>query len=169
MRYNDAVTARRAGIREKNGNRMITVGIRGEKSVKVTNENTAASMGSGLLPVFATPSLAALMEKTCAESVQTELEEGFGTVGTLITCAHTSASPVGCTVTCKSELVEVDRRRLVFRVTASDELGPVGEGTHERFIIDNARFMKKAEEKAHSLKEMRKNAAALGKPTDSAE
>ena len=130
---------------------MIGIGLKGEKTALVTDENTAEHMLSGMLPVYATPALVALMEYTCEESVRGELGEGLGTVGSSITCSHISPSPIGCTVTCRSELIETDGRRLVFRIEAEDNLGPIGSGTHERFIIDNARFMQKVEKKRAAL------------------
>ncbi len=132
---------------------MIQVGIRGVKSAKVTEEYTAEHLLSGLLPVFATPALVALMEYTCSDSVQPELESGFGTVGSFINCKHLSPSPIGSTITCESELIEVDKRRLVFKVRACDDFGEIGSGVHERFIIDNARFMGKVSEKARALEQ----------------
>ena len=123
---------------------MIAPGIKGHLEQVVTPEMLAARIGSGLVEVFATPMMVALVERTCNESVLPLLESGQGTVGTLVNVAHTAATPVGMRVWCDSELVEVDRRRLVFRVAAFDECGPIGEGTHERFIIDTARFQEKA-------------------------
>ena len=125
----------------------ITKGIRGQKELLVTEEVTAARMGSGLLEVLATPAMIALAEGTAMESVQPLLEEGQGTVGTRLDIAHIAATPVGMTVRCETELVEVDRRRLVFSVKVSDDKELVGEGIHERFIIDNARFLQKAQGK----------------------
>ena len=126
---------------------MLTVGIRGEQSQLVTPENTAKTMGSGTLDVFATPALVALAEKTCWMSVAPELEEGCGTVGTRLELDHSAPTPVGMTVTCESELTAVEGRKLVFRVTLHDEKGPVGGGVHERFIIHDAKFAAKAEAK----------------------
>lgn len=122
-------------------------GIKGTQEIIVTEELTAAHIGSGLVKVFATPMMIALMEKTCASSVEPFLEAGQGTVGTHVNVSHSAATPVGMKVHCESELVEVDRRRLTFRVTASDERGIIGEGTHERFIIDSARFQAKVDGK----------------------
>jgi predicted thioesterase len=90
----------------------------------------------------------ALMEKTCWMSVAGCLSEGQGTVGTLLDVKHTSATPVGMTVTCESELTAVEGRKLTFAIKAYDEKGPVGEGTHERFIVDSEKFMAKANAKA---------------------
>ena len=126
---------------------MLNVGIKGTESVLVTEENTAASVGSGMLAVFATPAMAALMEKTAALSVQNELGEGEGTVGISLNIRHLAATPVGLTVTCESELIEIDRKRLVFSLKVSDGKDVIGDGTHERFIINNEKFMAKANAK----------------------
>lgn len=122
---------------------MIEPGIKGRLEQTVTPEMSAARVGSGLVDVFATPMMVALVERTCNESVLPYLEPGQGTVGTQVNVAHTAATPIGMRVWCESELVEVDRRRLLFRVHAFDECGPIGEGTHERFVIDTARFQEK--------------------------
>lgn len=125
----------------------MNTGIQGKQEIVVTDELTAAHIGSGLVRVFATPMMIALMEKTCTESVEPFLEEGQGTVGTQVNVSHCSATPVGMKVMCQSELIEIDRRRLVFKVTASDERGLIGEGTHERFVIDSAKFQAKIDAK----------------------
>jgi len=122
---------------------MIETGIKGHREQIVTPEMSAARVGSGLVDVFATPMLVALIEQTCYESVLPHLEEGQGTVGTLVNVSHLSATPIGKRVWCDSELTEVDRRRLVFSVKAYDEAGLIGEGTHERFVIDTEKFMAK--------------------------
>lgn len=122
-------------------------GITGKKKVIVTEEMTAQAMSSGTLPVYATPCMVALMEDTAKDSVAPYLEEGQGTVGTLVNVGHVSATPVGMEVTCETKLIQVDRKRLVFEVKAYDAAGVIGEGTHERFIIDNERFMQKAQAK----------------------
>lgn len=127
---------------------MLQPGIKGHKEQVVTPAMSAARVGSGLVDVFATPMLVALMEQTCYESVLPHLDQGQGTVGTLVSISHTSATSIGRRVWCDSELIEVDRRRLVFNVKACDEAGPIGEGTHERFVIDTARFMAKLQEKS---------------------
>ena len=125
----------------------LETGICGEQSVRVSAENTAKTMGSGTLDVFATPALVALAEKTCWQSVAPALEAGSGTVGTKLELEHTAPTPVGMTVTCHSELVAVEGRKLTFKVTLADEKGPVGGGTHERFIIFEEKFAAKAEAK----------------------
>ena len=113
----------------------------------VTEEKTAAALGSGTLSVYATPAMIALMENTALRSVADKLDDGMTTVGTKIDIVHTSASPVGSTITCESELTWIDRRRLVFSVTAYDNAGEIGKGTHERFIVDCGKFMEKANAK----------------------
>ena len=123
---------------------MLAIGIKGQAEVLVTEDITARNVGSGTVAVLATPMMIALMEKTCLQSVRHFLEEGQDTVGTRVDVTHSAATPVGMTVRCESELVEIDRRRLVFRVTARDDAGVVGEGMHERFIIDIAKFQAKA-------------------------
>ena len=129
---------------------MLQTGIKGHHEQVVTPAMSAARVGSGLVDVFATPMLVALIEQTCYESVLPHLDEGLGTVGTLVNVSHVSATPIGMRVWCDSELVEVDRRRLVFSVKANDEAGLIGEGTHERFIIDSDKFMEKLKSKTKS-------------------
>ena len=121
----------------------IPAGVCGKEGLVVTRELTAAHYGSGLVEVFATPALVALMESTCLGSVLPFLPEGWGTVGVKVDIVHTRATPVGQRVSCESTLVEVDRRRLVFEVVAHDERGEIGRGRHERFVIDTKKFMEK--------------------------
>ena len=116
-------------------------GIKNEKSIVVTDEVTASKVGSGLLPVYATPSMIALMEGTCAERVQPYLAEGEGTVGVAVDIKHIAATPVGMTVRCESLLKEVNGKKLVFEVNVYDEKGLVGTGIHKRAIINNEAFM----------------------------
>ncbi len=119
-------------------------GIRGEQTIIVTEQQTAKYLGSGELAVFATPCMIALMENTAYKSVQPFLDPGQGTVGTLLNVKHLAATPVGMEVRCETKLIEIDRKRLVFEVKTFDACGLIGEGTHERFIIDNQKFMQKA-------------------------
>ncbi len=123
--------------------RQIPQGVQGKETLSVTYEDTAACYGSGLVKVFATPAMVALMEKTCLNSVLPYLPEGSGTVGVKVDIVHSRATPVGMNVTCESKLLEVDRRRLVFEVVARDEKGEIGSGRHERFVIDTRKFMEK--------------------------
>ena len=123
-------------------------GVRGTREVTVSDENTAKALGSGGLAVYATPAMIAQMEFCAAESVQPFLPEGSSTVGTRIDIKHLSATPVGMVVRCETELIEIDRRRLVFSCRAYDNAGLVGEGIQERFIVDNTKFMEKVSQKA---------------------
>ena len=122
---------------------MLETGIKGKMTETVTEEKTAAALGSGTLRVYATPAMIAFMENTALNSVADKLDDGMTTVGTKLDIVHTSASPVGSTITCESELVEIDRRRLVFSVTAYDNAGEIGKGTHERFIVDSVKLSEK--------------------------
>lgn len=127
---------------------MLKAGIKGRQEVMVTENNSASALGSGLLEVFATPAMASLIEKTAWMSVAPYMNDGEGTVGTVLNIKHMAATPLGMTVWCESELTEVDGRRLVFHVEVFDETGKVGEGEHERFVINNEKFMVKALKKA---------------------
>lgn len=123
------------------------IGIKGRVETVVNNSNTAKFVGSGELEVFATPNMIALMEQAAQASVAPHLEDGQGTVGTMLTVTHDAATPLGMKVWAESELIEVDRRRLVFDVKAYDECGLIGQGRHERFIINNEKFIEKANAK----------------------
>lgn len=126
---------------------MMNLGIKGKETLLVTENNTAKAVGSGTLDVFATPAMAALMEKTAALSVQPFLEDGEGTVGISLDIRHIAATPIGLTVTAESELVEIDRKRLVFSLTVTDGKDIIGTGKHERFVINCEKFMAKANSK----------------------
>ena len=126
---------------------MLKTGIKGSGQAVVTEELTAGAMGSGELPVYATPALCLLAEETAWRSVAAFLEPGQGTVGTRLEIAHIAATPLGGHVRCETELTELDRRRLTFSVTVWDEAGKIAEGTHERFVVDNERFLRKANER----------------------
>ena len=123
---------------------MLETGIKGTKEITVTNELTAKTFKSGTLDVYATPAMIALMEDVACESVASELEEGNGTIGTLINDKHVAATTDGMKVTCESELTKIDGRALTFSVKAFDECGLIGEGVHERFIINEEKFQAKA-------------------------
>ncbi len=126
---------------------MLKTGIKGHQETTVTEEMLAQNVGSGLVRVYATAMMIALIEKAAVLSVQPYLDEGQGSVGTLVNVSHVSATPLGMKVWADTELIEIDRRRLVFKVAAYDERGLIGEGMHERFIIDNAKFQAKADSK----------------------
>jgi len=126
---------------------MLQLGIKGKQELLVTDKDTAKAVGSGGLNVFATPAMIALAEKTALQSILEYLSEGESTVGTKLDISHIAATPVGMKVSCETELIEIDRRKLVFSVNVYDEVEKIGEGTHERFIVNDERFMTKAESK----------------------
>ena len=128
----------------------IEVGLKGRADTVVIPENTASAVGSGLVPVFATPYMIALMENSAVNAVTEHLAEGQGTVGTHLDVSHDAATPIGMKVWAESILKEVDGKRLVFDVTAYDESGLIGKGTHERFIINTEKFMAKTNAKAQA-------------------
>ena len=125
----------------------LTVGSKGRAEALVTEDKTAAAVGSGLVPVFATPYMVALMENAAVNAVQAGLEAGQGTVGTKLEVTHDAATPVGMKVWAEAELTAAEGKKLTFTVRAFDEAGPIGGGTHERFIITVDRFLAKAEAK----------------------
>ncbi len=125
----------------------LKVGITGSTDVLVSEANTAKTMGSGSLDVFATPAMIALMEKAASVTVQNYIDEDSSTVGTMINIKHIAATPIGMNVTAKAELVEIEGKRLVFSVEAFDGKDKIGEGQHERFIIKAEKFIAKANSK----------------------
>ena len=119
----------------------LTVGMRGEASLVVGEAQTAAAFGAGGVLVLGTPVMIGLMENAAWQLVQPELPEGESTVGTLVNVRHLAATPMGGHVVATAELIEIDGRRLVFRVSARDDTQLIGEGTHERFRIVLERFL----------------------------
>ena len=118
-------------------------GLRHSVELVVEHKDTAAVYGSGALEVFATPAMIALMEKTCLMGVCDKIGDGNTTVGIAVNIKHLKASPVGATIRCEAELTEVDRRRLVFKVQCFEGENLIGEGIHERFVVESAKFMAK--------------------------
>lgn len=125
----------------------IAIGLKGRAEDVVSEKNTAQAACSGALPVFGTPFMCALMEKASWTSIAPHLSENEGTVGTKLNISHVSATPVGMKVWAESEVTAVDGKRIELKVSAYDEKGLIGEGTHERFIITNDRFVAKANKK----------------------
>lgn len=126
---------------------MLQPGLTHEITFSVTKKDSAKEVGSGTLDVLATPIMIARMEQAAWTAVAPHISPESSTVGTLMNVKHVSATPLGMDVTCQAELTEVDGRRLVFRVTAHDAKGLIGEGTHERAIIQSDRFVEKANKK----------------------
>jgi predicted thioesterase len=122
-------------------------GLKAETEVTVTEADTAARWGSGLVPVYSTPALVGQMENTAVVALTGQLPAGQTTVGGRIDVRHLAPTPVGMKVRAVAELVEVEGRKLVFKVEAWDEVEKIGEATHERFIIDQAKFMARVQAK----------------------
>lgn len=123
------------------------IGKTHEEEWLVTEDLLASSLKSGVVQVFATPYMAALMEYACLMLVQPALPEGITTVGTALNITHESATPAGMKVRAEARLLETDGRRFVFQVEAYDEKGLIGQGTHERCSVKQASFETKAKEK----------------------
>jgi predicted thioesterase len=121
----------------------LATGISGEATVKVTADNTAVKFGNHGAKVFATPLLVALMEQAAINAVAPYLAPGEGTVGTRVDIAHLAATPVGMSIRATAALVEIAGKKLVFEVTAADDREKVGQGRHERYIINTEAFLSK--------------------------
>jgi len=129
----------------------IELGIKGRAETVVVFENTAAAVGSGLVPVFATPNMIALMENSAVNALAPYLPDGEGSVGTFINISHDAATPIGMKVWAECELITLDGKSLFFVVTAYDEHGVIGKGTHGRYIINVEKFLAKVEQKRSSM------------------
>jgi fluoroacetyl-CoA thioesterase len=125
-------------------------GLTGEVEALVAEADTADRWGSGLVPVLGTPALVGLMEGAAVQALAGHLPPGRTSVGGRIDVRHLAPTPVGMRVRARAELLEVEGRRLVFRVQAWDEVEQIGEATHERFVIDEERFVAKAKAKSGS-------------------
>lgn len=121
----------------------IKVGLKGTVKDIVNDTNTAKIVGSGLLDVFATPMMIALMEKASCVAIESNLDEGMTTVGTMVNVEHLSATPKDMEVTVESTVTAVDGRKISFEVVAYDEVGIIGKGTHDRFIVNAEKFTAK--------------------------
>lgn len=122
----------------------IKIGQKGTVKDIVNDTNTAKIVGSGLLDVFATPMMVALMEKASCVAIESHLDEGMTTVGTMVNVEHLSATPIGMEITVESTVTAVDGRKISFEVTAFDEVGMIGKGTHDRFMVNAEKFTAKA-------------------------
>lgn len=125
----------------------ITVGMKGFASTLVEREDTAEAVCSGALLVYATPCMVALMEGAAFEAIAPALPEDKTSVGTELNISHISATPVGMEVRAEAEVIEVDGKIITFQVTAYDEAGKIGEGTHKRAIVSTQRFLDKVYQK----------------------
>ena len=122
----------------------IVVGMKGEVSTLVEREDTAAEVGSGSLLVYATPCMVALMEGAACEAIAAALSEDQSSVGISLDIAHLSATPVGLEVRAEAEVTAVEGKIITFSLTAYDEAGKIGEGTHKRCMISTQKFLDKA-------------------------
>ncbi|MFZ2538261.1 MAG: thioesterase family protein [Oscillospiraceae bacterium] len=122
----------------------IKVGTTFEKEITVTKNLLAVNVGSGDVSVFATPMMLSLMEEVSAKCLAEFLDEGMTSVGTSITASHVAATPVGMKVKACAQITTVEGKKVSFTITASDEKGVIGEGTHNRFIVDREKFNQKA-------------------------
>lgn len=122
----------------------IPVGIFHSETVAVNGQNVASAVGSGLVEVFATPMMVALLELASARCIEKHLDEGVVSVGTEINVTHSGATPIGMNVTALATVAAVDRRKVDFTVVVRDDVGEVGRGTHTRFVVDKAKFTEKA-------------------------
>jgi predicted thioesterase len=122
----------------------IIVGMKGEASTLVEREDTAAEVGSGSLLVYATPCMVALMEGAACEAINEALAEDQSSVGISLNIEHLSATPVGLEVRAEAEVTAVEGKIITFAITAYDEAGKIGEGTHKRCVISSQKFLDKA-------------------------
>ena len=121
----------------------LKVGMTNRFDKVVLEEDTAKSLASGTIEVFSTPMMVAMMECAAKDLIQPYLEEGYSTVGTSLNIKHIAATKVNKRVWAIAELIEIDRKRLTFKIDAFDEDKKIGEGTHERYIIENEKFIAK--------------------------
>ncbi len=119
----------------------ITIGMKGEVGTLVEKEDTAAEVGSGSLLVYATPCMVALMEGAACEAIAEALGQDMTTVGIELNISHISATPVGLEVRAEAEVTAVEGKIITFQLTAYDEAGKIGEGTHKRCIVNSQKFL----------------------------
>lgn len=125
----------------------LSPGLTGELEHTVADADSASRWGSGLVPVFSTPALVGLMESVAVKALSGNLSTGQTTVGARIDVRHLAATPVGMQVRARAELTAVEGRKLVFKIQAWDEVELIGEATHERFVVDKARFLNRVQSK----------------------
>ena len=129
----------------------LSPGRKGSARLVVGAAHTAPALGSGTIPVFATPMMVALMEAAAVDCVESLLPEGHTSLGTSLAVSHSAASPPGALIEATAELVSVDDRTLTFRVEARDAVEIIGAGTHTRVVADTERFKVKLARKAQQI------------------
>ena len=132
---------------QMNVTEIIKVGLKREEQGVSDEAHSARALGSGLLPVLATPAMTALMEQAAANALEEFLPEGWTSVGISLNIEHTSATPLGMTFRAEAEVTEVDGRKILFNVRAYDEAGEIGHGVHARFAVESDPFLAKAAKK----------------------
>lgn len=125
----------------------LTIGDQFSSKLVVEEKHTAAAFGSGSIYVFSTPMMVGLMENAALKCAEQGLDSGYSTVGTQVNVKHLAATPMGQTVIATAELIGIEGKRLTFKVTAKDEVETIGEGIHERFIIDSEKFLARVNSK----------------------
>lgn len=125
----------------------LNIGRKKQAEESVTEQNTALAMGSGSLAVYATPAMTCLMEKAAASLAEECLPENWTSVGISLEIRHTAPTPIGMSVRAEAKITQVDGRKITYEVCAFDEKGEIGSGTHERFIVEAAKFQNKANSK----------------------
>jgi predicted thioesterase len=138
----NGVTSPAAALKER-----LRSGLSGEASVVVDETNTAIALGSGSVPVFATPAMAGVVEAAAVQAVAEVINDDQTTVGVYLDLQHLAATPVGLTVRAEAKLVNVEGRRLTFRVTAYDDVEQIGIGSHQRMLVDTDRFLARTKAK----------------------
>ena len=125
----------------------LKVGLKNSAESFVTENDTAIKVGSGSLKVLATPKMIALMEKAATDLLEKILPENFTSVGISLNIQHTAPTPTGMKIFAEAEIIEVSGRKILFEVSAKDDVGEIGRGKHERFIVDRKKFQEKADSK----------------------
>lgn len=120
----------------------LAIGIKLEKKITVENKHSANSYGSGLVDVFSTPAMIALMEQTCNELLINYIDSSETSVGIEVCVKHLKATPIGDNVICNAEIIEIYKNKITFKVESFDSKGKIGEGVHKRAIIDKELFIK---------------------------
>lgn len=126
----------------------VEIGLTGKASFVIVPSQSAREMGSGDLDVFSTPCLVGLMEEACWKSIASSLSEGESSVGVEMTVSHLAATPIGMEVWAESMVTAVDGKRIHFTVTAYDEAGEIGKGSHARFVVSAEKFMARIQSKS---------------------
>ncbi|SCY72866.1 thioesterase family protein [Alkaliphilus peptidifermentans] len=125
----------------------LEVGMKARVEIIVAQKDTAEEFGSGGVKVLATPLMIGLMEKAAMEAIEPHLPNGYGTVGTNVNVSHLAATPIGMKVYAIAEVIDIDRKKINFKVEAFDEREKIGEGSHDRYIIELEKFISKSNSK----------------------